>query len=75
MKELIRALEVYYDNPVAFLEDMLGMECDDWQKEVASDVAGNSKVAVKSGRGREWERQRWRPVLSSGSSRAGPTQK
>ena len=51
MKELIRALEVYYDNPVAFLEDMLGMECDDWQKEVASDVAGNSKVAVKSGQG------------------------
>lgn len=51
MEELIDALEVYYDDPVAFLEDMLDMNCDDWQGEVASDVAKYAKVAVKSGQG------------------------
>lgn len=51
MDELIEVLEVYYDNPTAFLEDMLDMECDDWQGAVASDVANESKVAVKSGQG------------------------
>lgn len=51
MEELIDALEIYYDDPVAFLEDMLDMNCDDWQEEVASDVAEHAKVAVKSGQG------------------------
>lgn len=51
MEELIDALEVYYDDPFAFLEDMLDMNCDDWQGEVASDVAKHAKVAVKSGQG------------------------
>ena len=49
--ELIDALEIYYDSPVAFLEDMLDMECDDWQALVADDVAAEPKVAVKSGQG------------------------
>ncbi len=49
--ELIDVLEIYYDNPVAFLEDMLDMDCDDWQGVVAKDVAEHSKVAVKSGQG------------------------
>ena len=49
--ELIDALEIYYDSPVAFLEDMLDMECDDWQALVAADVAAEPKVAVKSGQG------------------------
>lgn len=51
MKELIEALDVYYDDPAAFLEDMLGMECDEWQKETAKDVGSSAKVAVKSGQG------------------------
>ena len=51
MEELVDALEVYYDDPVAFLEDMLDMACDDWQGEVAADIADYSKVAVKSGQG------------------------
>lgn len=51
MEELMSALEVYYDNPVAFLEDLLQMKCDDWQDEVAADVAAYPKVAVKSGQG------------------------
>lgn len=51
MEELTDVLEVYYDNPVAFLEDMLGMNCDDWQGDVAADIADFPKVAVKSGQG------------------------
>lgn len=51
MKELIEALDLYYDDPAAFLEDMLGMECDEWQKETAQDVGSSAKVAVKSGQG------------------------
>ncbi len=51
MKELIEALDVYYDDPAAFLEDMLGMGCDEWQKETAQDVGCSAKVAVKSGQG------------------------
>lgn len=51
MEELIDALEVYYDDPEAFLEDMLGIKCDDWQSEVAEDVASYDKIAVKSGQG------------------------
>ena len=31
MKVLIDALEVYYDDPEAFLEDMIGIKCDGWQ--------------------------------------------
>lgn len=51
MEELMSALEVYYDNPAAFLEDLLHMKCDDWQDEVAADIAVYPKVAVKSGQG------------------------
>lgn len=51
MEELIEALDVYYDDPEAFLEDMLCIKCDDWQSEVAADVAAHDKTAVKSGQG------------------------
>ncbi|GFI47791.1 putative protein [Lachnospiraceae bacterium] len=51
MGGLADALGVYYDDPAAFLEDMLNMHCDGWQREVASDVVGHLKVAVKSGQG------------------------
>lgn len=51
MEELIEALEVYYDDPAAFLEDLLDMKCDAWQGEVAADIAAHPKVAVKSGQG------------------------
>lgn len=51
MEELIEALEVYYDDPETFLEDLLDMKCDAWQGEVAADIAAHPKVAVKSGQG------------------------
>lgn len=49
--ELIEALDFYYNHPAEFLEDMLDMECDNWQTMVAADVANAPKVAVKSGQG------------------------
>ena len=49
--ELIEVLDFYYDHPAEFLEDMLDMECDNWQTMVAADVANAPKVAVKSGQG------------------------
>ncbi len=51
MEDLMNALEVYYDDPAAFLEDLLGMKCDSWQEEVAADIAAYPKVTVKSGQG------------------------
>lgn len=51
MEDLMNALDVYYDDPVAFLEDFLSMKCDGWQDEVAADIAAYPKVAVKSGQG------------------------
>ncbi|RKJ46555.1 terminase B [bacterium 1XD8-76] len=51
MEDLMNALEIYYDDPAAFLEDLLGMKCDSWQEEVAADVAAYPKVTVKSGQG------------------------
>ena len=51
MEDLMNALEVYYDDPAAFLEDFLSMKCDGWQDEVAADIAAYPKVAVKSGQG------------------------
>ncbi len=51
MEDLMNALEVYYDDPAAFLEDFLSMKCDGWQDEVATDIAAYPKVAVKSGQG------------------------
>ncbi|MFA9375581.1 MAG: phage terminase large subunit [Lachnotalea sp.] len=51
MEELINILNVYYNDPVAFFEDILDLEPDDWQRLVAKDVANNPKVTVKSGQG------------------------
>ena len=51
MQDLMEVLDVYYDDPVAFLEDFLDMECDEWQRETAADLAAHPKVAVKSGQG------------------------
>ena len=44
-------LEQYADDPVAFMNDMLGVEPDDWQCEVATAVANNPRVSVRSGQG------------------------
>lgn len=51
IETLAEAIEVYYDNPVAFLEDILGMTPDPWQAQTAKDLAEYPRVAVKSGQG------------------------
>ena len=51
MKDLARALDVYYDDPVAFCEDILGVGPDTWQRRVLRDLADHPKVSVRSGQG------------------------
>lgn len=49
--DLGAAIDYYYDRPVEFCADLLGMDADEWQKEVLNDLATNSKVSVRSGQG------------------------
>lgn len=44
-------LEIYVDDPVAFVEDILGADPDDWQRAVLADLANNPRVSVRSGQG------------------------
>ncbi|KAA0784306.1 DEAD/DEAH box helicase family protein [Bacillus sp. BB56-3] len=48
---ITQLLEIYVDDPVAFVEDILGVEPDPWQKEVLHDIANHSHVSVRSGQG------------------------
>ncbi|MDA1828515.1 DEAD/DEAH box helicase family protein [Bacillus cereus group sp. BY25LC] len=48
---ITQLLEIYVDDPVAFVEDILGVEPDPWQKEVLNDIANHSHVSVRSGQG------------------------
>lgn len=51
MDELFDALDIYYDNPVAFCQDILQVEPDEWQCKVLMDLAKYAKVSVRSGQG------------------------
>lgn len=51
MMNIAEALDFYYDNPVAFFEDILNIKPDDWQAMVLDDLAKHSKVTVRSGQG------------------------
>jgi phage terminase large subunit len=44
-------LDVYWDEPVAFCEDILQVQPDPWQCEVLNDLAHNRFVSVRSGQG------------------------
>nr|WP_088325937.1 DEAD/DEAH box helicase family protein [Bacillus cereus] len=48
---ITQLLEIYVDDPVAFVEDILEVEPDPWQKEVLNDIANHSHVSVRSGQG------------------------
>ena len=42
----------YKDNPVAFCEEVLGVEPDDWQQNLLNDVAeGKRRISVRSAHG------------------------
>ena len=45
------AMEPYYEDPVAFAEDILGFTPDRWQRDVLQDICRYPKVSVKSGQG------------------------
>lgn len=49
--DLISLLDIYWDDPVAFAEDMLGFDPDDWQREAMADVAAYPRVSIRSGQG------------------------
>ncbi|MBL1228148.1 DEAD/DEAH box helicase family protein [Enterococcus sp. BWB1-3] len=49
--DLADAIEYYRTDPVAFFEDILLMEPDDWQKEVLLDLAKHPRISVRSGQG------------------------
>lgn len=48
---LVDIIDLYWDNPVAFAEDMLSFFPDDEQAAVMMDVANNPKTSVRSGQG------------------------
>ena len=41
----------YQKNPVIFAKEVLKFAPDEWQRKSLMDLAGNSKVAIKSGQG------------------------
>ena len=51
INNLTDAIDVYYDDPVAFFEDILQLDPDAWQKEVLKSLAINPRVSVRSGQG------------------------
>ncbi len=51
VSNIAELLELYWDDPVAFSEDMLGMEPDEWQRAVMMDVALYPRTSVRSGQG------------------------
>lgn len=48
---LVDLINVYWDNPVAFAEDILKFYPDEWQRDVLNDLAGHPFVSVRSGQG------------------------
>ena len=47
----LEIIDYYYDHPVAFFEEVLGMIPDDWQKKVLNDLVVYPKISVRSGQG------------------------
>lgn len=48
---LVDLLDLYWDDPVAFVQDILMAEPDDWQAAVLYDIAHHPLVSVRSGQG------------------------
>ena len=48
---LVALIEVYYDDPVAFAEDMLGFMPDGWQRDAMMALAKEPLVSVRSAQG------------------------
>jgi phage terminase large subunit len=48
---LVDLIDVYWDDPVAFAEDILNFAPDEWQRAVLNDLATSRFVSVRSGQG------------------------
>lgn len=48
---LVDLIDAYWDDPVAFAEDILKFYPDKWQRDVLNDLAGSPFVSVRSGQG------------------------
>lgn len=48
---MVDLIDVYWDDPVAFVRDVLEVEPDVWQVETLDALATNAKVSVRSGQG------------------------
>lgn len=48
---LVDLIDVYWDDPVAFAEDILEFYPDEWQRNVLNDLAKYPLVSVRSGQG------------------------
>ncbi|RJG26696.1 DEAD/DEAH box helicase family protein [Paenibacillus thiaminolyticus] len=51
VSDLVTLIDLYWDDPVAFAEDMLGFDPDDWQRAAMADVAVHPRVSIRSGQG------------------------
>lgn len=51
MNDFLEIIDYYYDHPVVFFEEVLGMIPDDWQKKVLNDLVVYPKISVRSGQG------------------------
>ncbi|TKI72633.1 terminase B [Lysinibacillus mangiferihumi] len=48
---LVNLIDVYWDDPVAFVQDILQVNPDEWQSETLAALATKPKVSVRSGQG------------------------
>lgn len=48
---LLNLIDVYWDDPVAFAEDILNFTPDKWQRAVLTNLANHPYVSVRSGQG------------------------
>lgn len=51
VSDLGQLLDLYWDDPAAFGEDMLGFDPDNWQRAAMSDVANYPRTSIRSGQG------------------------
>ena len=52
MHDLNEIMDIYYDDPVAFAEDMLNIfTLDPWQKDHLMDLTKYTRLSTKSGQG------------------------
>lgn len=48
---MVDLIDIYWDDPVAFVQDVLQADPDEWQKETLEALATKPKVSVRSGQG------------------------